>query len=107
MTTTVNRLMSTCSVTMVPSIVGSCRVPVAQEDIVQPSRHHTFSIHEVTDGLQHSLGVWPGSAANSTCREGCQGGLSGRVIREGFREGCQGYLEVVLLCFLLMMLKAS
>ena len=60
MTTPINRLMSACSVTMVPRIASSSRVPVAQEDIVQPGRHHTFSIHEVADGLQHSLGVWQG-----------------------------------------------
>lgn len=38
-------------------IVSSCWVPVAEEHIVKPIRHHALCISQVTYGLQHCLRV--------------------------------------------------
>ena len=65
MTTAVNRLTNMCSVTMLPSIASSCRVPVAQEDIVQPGRHHTLGIHEVPGWSPAQPGACAGGVAES------------------------------------------
>lgn len=36
-------------------VVGAAGVPVAQDDVVQPVRHHALRVHQVPDGLQHRL----------------------------------------------------
>ena len=38
-------------------VVSSSWVTVSQQDVVQPVRHHTVCVHQVTDGLQHGLEV--------------------------------------------------
>ena len=38
-------------------VLGSSRVAVAKEDVVQPLRQHCLPIHEVSDALQHCFEV--------------------------------------------------
>ena len=38
-------------------VVSCAGVPVAQYDIMQPLWHHTVSVHQVSDSLQHCLEV--------------------------------------------------
>ena len=45
----------TCTYVYVPGVVCCRRVPVAQEGVVQPVRHHTLGIHQGPYGLQDSL----------------------------------------------------
>lgn len=36
-------------------VMGTSRIPITQNDVVKPVGDHTLSVHEVTDGFQHSL----------------------------------------------------
>lgn len=36
-------------------VMGATGVTVSQDDVMEPVRNDTLSVHEVTDGLQHSL----------------------------------------------------
>ena len=36
-------------------VVGTALVAIAQDNVVKPVRDNTFCVHQVSDGLQHSL----------------------------------------------------